>query len=125
MIEAFRMNASGRTLLLFELALGTGQRIGDVLKMRWSDIDGDGINVVQGKTGARLWVPFTPHLKGVLAETTKLGATISAWGIGKPTSYRGAADLIMAVRRAIGAEKYDIHACASSPAGFMLGCNAR
>lgn len=80
MIGAFRAKASGRTLLIFELALGTGQRIGDVLKMRWSDIDGDGINVTQGKTGARLWVPFTPSLQAILNVTPKVGVTISAWG---------------------------------------------
>lgn len=70
-------------------------------------------------------MPFTPHLKGVLAETTKLGATICAGGIGKPTSYRGAADLIMAVRRAIGAEKYDIHGLRYSAASELaeLGCS--
>ncbi len=50
MIVSFRKAATGRPLLIFELCLGTGQRIGDVLKMRWSDIDGDGINVVQNKT---------------------------------------------------------------------------
>lgn len=125
LIAAFRGEATGRTLLIFELALGTGQRIGDVLKMRWSDIDGDGINVTQGKTGARLWVPFTPHLKTVLATTNKVGATICAWGMGKPTSYRGAADLIMAVRRKIGAEQFDIHGLRYSAASELaaLGCS--
>lgn len=125
MIDAYRTNASGRALLIFELALGTGQRIGDVLKMRWSDIDGDGINVTQGKTGARLWVPFTPHLRDVLACTAKLGVTICAWGRGKPSSYRGAADLVMAVRREIGAEAYDIHGLRYSAAAELasVGCS--
>jgi len=50
----------GRALLIFELCLGTGQRIGDVRKMRWSDIEEGGINVRQGKTGKDLWIPFTP-----------------------------------------------------------------
>lgn len=124
-IEEFRMVAKGRTLLIFELALGTGQRIGDVLKMEWADIEGDGINVTQGKTGAKLWVPFTPHLQRVLSRTEKVGATICAWGAGKPTSYRGAADLIMAVRREIGAEKYDIHGLRYSAASELaaLGCS--
>lgn len=124
-IEAFRAVATGRTLLIFELALGTGQRIGDVLRMRWADIDGDGINVTQGKTGAHLWVPFTRHLRAVLEDTPKLGETICAWGRGKPTSYRGAADMIMAVRRQIGAEAYDIHGLRYAAAAELaaLGCS--
>ena len=124
-IAAYRATAEGRALLIFELALGTGQRIGDVLKMRWADIEGDGIHVRQGKTGALLWVPFTPHLRAVLASTQKLGVTICAWGRGKPTAYRGAADLIMAVRVKIGAEAYDIHSLRYSAAAELaaLGCS--
>lgn len=124
-IEAFRANADGRARLIFELCLGTGQRIGDVLKMRWSDIDGDGIKVTQGKTGAVLWVPFTPQLREVLASTQKVGVTICAWGRGKPTSYRGAADMVMNVRRQIGAEAYDLHGLRYSAAAELaaLGCS--
>ncbi|MBJ2150936.1 tyrosine-type recombinase/integrase [Paracoccus sp. IB05] len=80
MIDAYRAKAAGRALLIFELALGTGQRIGDVLKMRWSDIEGDGINVTQGKTGARRWVPFTARLRALVDATPCIGLTICAWG---------------------------------------------
>jgi integrase len=49
-----------------QLAVHTGQRGSDIVRMRWSDIeeqDGHpGINVVQRKTGVRLWVPFTAEL---------------------------------------------------------------
>jgi integrase len=54
----------------------TGQRRSDVVKMRWSDfedyhdnesgMDFAGINVIQQKTGKRLWVPFTPELAAAL-----------------------------------------------------------
>jgi len=124
-IDAFREKADGHTLLVFELCLGTGQRIGDVLKMRWSDIEGDGINVTQGKTRARLWVPFTPRLRAVLSATTKRGVTICAHGRGKPLSYRAAAQRIMAVRKEIGAENYDIHGLRYAAAAEMAaaGCS--
>lgn len=52
------------------LALYTGQRSGDVLRMRWSDYDGNGIQVVQEKTGARVWIPCHSTLKAAL-ETWK------------------------------------------------------
>lgn len=125
MIEAFRDKATGRALLIFELCLGTGQRIGDVLKMRWSDIDGDGIKVRQNKTGADLWVPFTPRLRETICQTPKIGMTICAWGPGKPTSYRGAAELIMGIRKKIGAETFDIHSLRYSAASELAkaGCS--
>lgn len=125
-IEAFRATAGTRPRLIFELCLGTGQRIGDVLKMSWADLDGDGINVRQGKTGARLWVPLTPSLRAVLDATPRIGLTICAWGQhGKATSYRGAADMVMDVRRKIGAESYDLHGLRYSTTAELsaLGCS--
>ena len=118
-IDAFRGKASGRALLIFELCLGTGQRIGDVLKLRWDAIEGDGIKVVQSKTGAKLWVPFTKPLREVLAATPKRGLTICAQENGRPTSYRGAADLVMAVRTKIGAEAFDLHGLRYSAAAEL------
>jgi integrase len=126
LVQAYRAAASGRALLIFELCIGTGQRIGDVLRMGWADIEGDGINVRQGKTGARLWVPLTPRLRAVLAEAPRIGLTFCAWGPrGQPTHYRTAADLVMAVRRKIGAEAYDMHGLRYAAAAELaaLGCN--
>jgi len=126
LIGAYRGTATGRALLIFELCIGTGQRIGDVLRMGWSDIEGDGINVRQGKTGARLWVPLTPRLRAVLATTPRIGLTLCAWGpAGKPTKYRTAADLVMAVRVAIGADAYDLHSLRYATAAELaaLGCS--
>lgn len=124
-IAAFRKVAPQRARLIFELCLGTGQRIGDVLRMRWSDIDDGGIAVAQRKTGVKLWVPFTRELADVLAKTPRVGVTVCAWGRGKPTSYRGAADLIMAVRKDIGAKAWDIHSLRYSAAAELaaLGCS--
>ena len=48
------------------LAVNTGQRGSDLVKMRWSEIETitgrPGINVTQRKTGKKLWVPFTQEL---------------------------------------------------------------
>jgi integrase len=53
------------------LAANSGQRVSDLVKMRWSDIeevDGrPGINVCQMKTGLEIWVPFTTPLMAALA----------------------------------------------------------
>src|SRR5262245_18349936 len=54
------------------LAVHTGQRGSDIVRMRWSDIeeqDGrQGVNVTQQKTGRRRWLPFTTELSNALAS---------------------------------------------------------
>ena len=57
---------------IITIAVNTGQRGSDIVRMRLSDITEErhpitghifpGINVVQKKTGLRLWVPFTEEL---------------------------------------------------------------
>jgi len=126
LVQAYRAVATGPARLIFELCIGTGQRIGDVLRMRWNEIDGDGIHVQQGKTGQRLWVPLTPHLRAVLVATPRLGLTICAWGDrGRPRGYRSAADLVYAVRKDIGALEYDLHGLRYTAAAELaaLGCS--
>lgn len=124
-IQAFREVATGHTLLVFELCLGTGQRIGDVLRMRWSDIDENGIHVTQGKTGARLWIPLSRRLRDVLSDTPIVGVTICAHGMGRPMAYNTAAKRIMAVRKEIAAEAYDIHGLRHTTAAELAkaGCS--
>lgn len=52
----------------------TGQRISDLVRMAWTDIEThhgyEGINVVQKKTGRQLWVPVSE----------RLSAALTAWG---------------------------------------------
>jgi len=110
LIEAFRAHATQRPLLIFELLLGTGQRIGDVLRMKWEHIEGDGINVQQGKTKVRLWVPFTAHLQKQLDATLRRGPFIVSKENGRPCSYDLAWREIWQIREAIGALAYDVHA---------------
>jgi integrase len=62
--------------LIYELALYTGQRRGDLAKMTWADIKDGGINVVQEKTGAKLWVPVHPSLASELAKTPRTNAVL-------------------------------------------------
>jgi len=45
------------------VALYTGQRKSDLVKMEWADYDGATIHVVQKKTGVELWIPVHPRLK--------------------------------------------------------------
>lgn len=58
------------------LLLYTGQRIGDVCKMRWSDIRDGYIYVKQQKTGKELDIRIHAHLAAVLSGTPKEAMTI-------------------------------------------------
>lgn len=64
---------------MIDLALLTGQRISDVIGMRWQDVNDEGVTVVQGKGRGRvrLLIEMTPALKAALdacaAGTHRLG----------------------------------------------------
>jgi integrase len=64
--------------LAFMLALWTGQRQGDLLRLPWSAYDGETIRLRQSKTGVRVTVPVGAPLKRVLDETKKTAVTILA-----------------------------------------------
>ena len=62
-----------RVRLAVHLLYFTGQRIGDVVNMRWGDIDGKYINVIQKKTGKDLGVPIHSRLQAELNRTPRKG----------------------------------------------------
>ena len=120
MIEDFRKAAGPLPRLIFEMLLGTGQRIGDVLKMRWDEIEDGGIWIRQQKTDTGIFVPFTDDLATILDATTRLGQTIIAQPNGKPASYSYAHKLIWEVREDIGAQAWDNHCLRHSAAAEIL-----
>lgn len=75
-LEAALRSKHDRTRLAAHLLYFTGQRIGDVCKMRWSDVRDGSIHVVQQKTGKRLWIPMLAELRDELDRTPKRGLTI-------------------------------------------------
>jgi integrase len=58
------------------LALWTGQRQGDLLRLPWSAYDGTHIRLRQSKTGARVVIPVGAPLKVALDSTVKHGPMI-------------------------------------------------
>ncbi|GLK67048.1 tyrosine-type recombinase/integrase [Hansschlegelia plantiphila] len=73
---AFMAKAPAHLRLAFMLALWTGQRQGDLLRLPWSAYDGQRIRLKQGKTGARVSVPIGASLKILLDATKKRAVTI-------------------------------------------------
>lgn len=75
-IETLREVAPQRLWHVAAMALYTGQRQGDVVAMRWSDIEADQIHVEQSKTGKRLQVAIHKDLKAILDVLPRAGAVV-------------------------------------------------
>ena len=74
----FLAHAPAHLHLPLLLALWTGQRQGDLLRLPWSAYDGNYIRLRQSKTGARVVIPVGTPLKVALDATTKHGPIILA-----------------------------------------------
>ena len=75
-----------RTRLAIHLLYYTGQRIGDVVAMRWSDIQNGWLHIVQEKRGHEVRMPIHRDLAAELERTPKRGLTILVNHNGDPIS---------------------------------------
>ena len=71
------------------LALWTGQRQGDLLRLPWSAYDDTHIRLRQGKTGARVVIPVGAPLKAALDAASKRSPIILTNSEGKPWTSDG------------------------------------
>lgn len=74
--EAMRVMAPPRIWLAYMLAVWTGQRQGDLLRLPWSAYSGSHIRLRQSKTGRRVVIPVGAPLKALLDATPKQAITI-------------------------------------------------
>jgi integrase len=108
----FETVATPRARLVYELCIGTGQRIGDVLKMRWDHFADGAYDFTQGKTDKRLWIPLTLRLATFLGGLEKKGLTVVTDAKGRPVHYRTIADEMRDVKSKMkhpDAESYVTH----------------
>lgn len=89
---------------IYELAIGTGQRIGDCVAMKWADFDGEFMKVVQEKTGTKIQVYCPPRLQNYLDQLPKTGKHILAKNLTQHIGKRQIQKLVEDVRAAIGAK---------------------
>ena len=81
---AFLERAPAHLHLPLLLALWTGQRQGDLLRLPWSAYDGRHIRLRQSKGGARVVIKVGAPLKAVLDATPKRSTIILTTSDGKP-----------------------------------------
>lgn len=70
--DAVRTIASPQLRVAMDLALLTGLRRGDILRLTRENLNAAGILVKTGKTGKSLLIQYSPALEAVLAESRKL-----------------------------------------------------
>ncbi|WIY24539.1 site-specific integrase [Parasedimentitalea psychrophila] len=90
--QEYEAVASPRARLVYELCIGTGQRIGDVVAIRWDHIKDGAYDFTQGKTDKPMWIPLTDRLKAYLGTVSKEGLTIITGKHGRPVQYRTVAE---------------------------------
>jgi integrase len=71
------------------LAINTGQRQGDLLRLPWSAYDGKAIKLRQRKTGVAIPIPVTDELKAALDTASKRSPIILTNSDDKPWSESG------------------------------------
>lgn len=75
-IAAFRASAGPMMRLALEIGLYSGQRLGDVTHLAWSNYDGARIRIRQQKTGTPLSIPVHPDLKEILDALPRVGLMV-------------------------------------------------
>lgn len=81
---ALREVAPSRVWLAYMLAVWTGQRQGDLLRLTWTAYDGSHTRLRQSKTGMRVTVPVGAPLKTLLDATPRRALTILATSGNRP-----------------------------------------
>lgn len=92
-VAAIREHAAPRLRVIIDLLTLTGQRVGDVLAIRYADMTEAGITFTQQKTGARLTVRWSPELRAVVEYAKALHGNVRALTLlhnrrGKAPDYR-------------------------------------
>jgi integrase len=122
---AFLEHAPAQLHLPLLLALWTGQRQGDLLRLPWSAYDGTHIRLKQSKTGARVVLPVGAPLKAALDVATKYGPLILTNSLRRPwTSHGFQASWHVAARKAgiVGVTFHDLRGTAVTRLA-VVGCS--
>lgn len=112
--------------LALHLLLYTGQREGDVVRMKWDDIRGEEIYVVQEKTGTPVWIPLHRELRTLLDSAPRVSDTILVTSWGRPfSSSQSLYEKIKIALKRAGEGKYVPHGLRATAAVRLIeaGCS--
>lgn len=108
-VGAFMAVASPEMRLALVLALHTGQRQGDLLRLAWGNYDGRSISLRQGKTGRKVNIPCTKALKETLDGLPKRSTLILTTKTGRAFQKRYFADQWEKTCKEAGIEDLHFH----------------
>jgi integrase len=106
----------------FHLLLCTGQRVSDVVKMKWKDFDGTHISVVQVKTGKKMRVRVPKILTALLKKRERVHDNILTHKWKRPYTRETLSHAIKDVLDANGDGAWTTHGLRKN-AGIMLAEN--
>jgi integrase len=109
LIARFLSEASLHLAFAVRLALGTGLRRSDLVKLRWTDLKGDHFKVTQQKTGVPILVGCTEELLAELETMPRIADTIIVGERGKPVTAASLSRMVRLRLRDMGVSGYSIH----------------
>jgi integrase len=126
LIERFLREARPSLRWAVKLALYTGQRRSDLVKMKWSQFDGEYIEVRQQKTGAMLSIPCHKALRAELETMPRIAETILVGERGAPLIGDSLSVMVRRQLREMGIDGYAIHGLRKNAAVELAnaGCDA-
>jgi integrase len=127
LIDDFMRNATPALRWAASLALYTGQRRSDLVKMRWDQFDGEFIEVRQQKTGELLSIPCHRALRAQLVTMPRQADTILVGERGKPLKPDSLTLNVSRMLRAMGVVGYSIHGLRKNASRALAeaGCGDR
>lgn len=130
-VDMFLTTAPKHLKSAFLLALYTGQRKSDLVRMRWEDYDGKFIKVRQKKTGKELSIPVHPKLRADLEARRNVPQTkgrnlpfIILNSHGDPWTFEGFRKAMTSHASRIGLEGKTVHGIRKTTASILAesGC---
>jgi integrase len=120
--DRFLAACDANLYLAFHLLLCTGQRVSDVVKMKWADFNGTHFNVVQQKTDKEMWIKAPKKLRELLAKREHVHNNILTHKWRRPYTRDSLGHRIKDVLIANGDGKYTTHGLRKN-AGILLAEN--
>jgi integrase len=123
-VDRFLATAPTHLVTAVTLALYTGQRRSDLVKIRWADYNGRTIYVKQKKTGKELWIPVHPRLKTHLDAIGQHGEMIALTSTGERWQADYLRAVVLAHCRKVGLLGRTIHGLRKTTASVLgeMGC---
>lgn len=123
-IIKFTEHATPEEFAMFALALYTGQRAGDLVRIRWADIDAGVIRLAQAKTGAVMTLPVHAALAEALARIERRGETVLASRDGRPLAPNNLSNRMRSALARAGIEGVTLHGLRATHAKLLAEAGA-